>query len=126
MLPSGRKDRLLRYKYIHIWSSQEELRVKSTDPAVLEYLIRASKSKYWDGEFERYQDVSEQPHIFRIKGLETGEEEENDDQGEKKNIYLGLAWWMFRMLCDLGWEPMETGEYWYKLKYEETFSKLDL
>jgi len=110
MLPVGKKT--IRYKYIHIWASVDELRVKSTDPDTLERIVRAigksNQEAFKDIEIERHQDISNIPHAIRIKGM-------NDEAG-----YRRLAWWMFRALCDTGWEPMETGEKAYKLKFKET------
>lgn len=115
MLPVGNKT--TRYKYIHIWASKDELRAKCTDPETLEMIIRAiDKSKqnenFKDIEIERHQDISKITHVISIKGMK----EEGD--------YRRLAWWMFRALCDKGWEPMETGERAYKLKFRETFDPL--
>jgi len=111
MLPSGKKN--IRYKYIHIWAAKDELRAKSTDPETLEMVIRAvEKSKHVEKfkeiESERRQDISNITHVISIKGF--------DDEGD----YRSLAWWMFRALCNKGWEPMETTEKAYKLKAMET------
>ncbi|MBC8507343.1 MAG: hypothetical protein H8D34_20970 [Chloroflexi bacterium] len=112
MLPAG--DKPIRYKYIYIWSSKDELRAKCTDPATLEMIIRAiGKSKHHEAfkdiEIERRQDISKITHVINIKGMQ----EEGD--------YRSLAWWMFRALCDKGWEPMETGKMSYKLKSKEAY-----
>jgi len=117
MLPAGNK--AIRYKYIHIWSSKDELRAKCTDPGTLEMIIRAiDKSRhdeaFRDIEIERRQDISKITHVISIKGLK--------DEGE----YRRLTWWMFRALCDKGWEPMETGERAYKLKLRETYKNMNI
>ena len=117
MQPAGTKT--FRYKYIHIWSAKEELRVKCTDPSTLDMIIRAiNKSRhdeaFKDIEIESHQDISKITHVISIKGMK--EEQE----------YHRLAWWMFRALCDQGWEPLETGKMSYKLKYRETYDNLNL
>ena len=115
MLPSGKKNK--RYKYIHIWAAKDELRAKSTDPDTLEMVIRAVEKsrhveKFREIEIERKQDISGITHVIQITGFK--------DPGD----YRRLAWWMFRALCNKGWEPMETTENAYKLKLLETVSPL--
>jgi len=113
MFPSG--EQVIRYKYIHIWSSSDELRVKCTDSKTLESTIRAiNKSKkkgHFEGViFERNQDITGHFHVLSIKGME-----------EEKG-YRRLAWWLFSSLCNVGWEPMETSERSYKMKFVESSS----
>jgi len=113
------KEQFTRFKYIHIWPSKDELRAKCTDPATLEMIVRAiDKSRHHEAfkdiAIERRQDISKITHVIIIKGLKEDED------------YRRLAWWMFRALCDKGWEPMETGERTYKLKFKEAFERMDL
>ena len=115
MLPAGKKS--VRYKYIHIWAAKDELRAKSTDPDTLEMVIRAvEKSKHVEKfreiEIERHQDISGITHVISISGFK--------DVAD----YRRLAWWMFRALCNKGWEPMETTDKAYKLKAMETINPL--
>ena len=80
-----------------------------TDPVVLESIVRAvGKATLTNQALEtvkitRHRDIADQLH-----GLTFTEVEEPE--------YRRLAWWMFRALCDQGWEPMETGELSFKLK----------
>jgi len=90
--------------YIHIWSSPGEIRVQCTDPQTIRVLIRAIKKTFHDVKFETREDLTGQIYAVRITGLEPEER------------FQKLAWWLFKMLCDKGWEPMETGDHWYKLK----------
>ncbi len=110
MLPNA--NRSIRYKYIHIWSSHDEMRAKCTDPETLELAVRAINYSVENGtlkkvEIQRHCDISDILHGIQISGL--------DDDDE----YRRLAWWLFRALCDKGWEPMETSERAYKLKFKE-------
>jgi hypothetical protein len=124
MLPSGQQIRYARFKYIHIWASDQALKVKATDPTILVKFIRAIQKTYPQAEFERHSDINDQFHAFRLRDLNVDSAQGGDsDGGGGKNVYLGLAWWMFRVLCDRGWEPMETGSQWYKLKYQEVVSE---
>lgn len=112
------EEQAIRYKYIHIWSSADELRAKCTDSKTLESAIKAvnrSKKKgHFEGViFERNQDITGNFHVLSIKGME--------DEGG----YRRLAWWLFSSLCDIGWEPMETSERSYKLKLKETYSRIE-
>ena len=97
-----------RYKYIHIWSSDEEVRVKCTDSLTIERVIRAIETTYNELEIENHEDLTEQVHFIKIKGL------------NPKERHHQIGWWMFKVLLDEGWEPMDTGERWYKLKFLET------
>lgn len=111
MLPSGAN--IVRYKYIHIWASSDTLKAKCTDPDTLEMVIRAinrsvQNNKLKKVEIERHTDISDIVHVLQIT--------EMDDEDE----YRRLAWWMFRALCDQGWEPMETSERVYKLKFRDS------
>ena len=111
MLPSGVN--AIRYKYIHIWASQDELKAKCTDPETLEMVIRAINrsvrhQKLKKVDIARHADISDIVHVIQITAM--------DDEGE----YRRLAWWMFRALCDQGWEPMETSERAYKLKFKDS------
>ncbi len=93
-----------RYKYIHIWSSKDEIRVQCTDPQTIQVLIRAIDRTYPDSITETRKDLTDQIYIVKITGLEP------EDQHQK------IAWWLFKMQCERGWEPMETGDHWYKMK----------
>ena len=97
-----------RYKYLHIWSSEEEVRVKCTDQLTIERVIRAIETTYSDLEIENHEDLTEQVHFIKIKGFNPRERHHQ------------IGWWMFKVLLDEGWEPIDTGEHWYKLKYLET------
>jgi hypothetical protein len=92
------------YKYIHIWSSSDEIRVQCTDSQTIQVLIRAIKRTYPDSHIESRDDLTDQVYIVKISGLEP---EDRHNQ---------IAWWLFKMLCEQGWEPMETGDHWYKMK----------
>jgi hypothetical protein len=93
-----------RYKYIHIWSSSDEIRVQCTHPQTIQVLIRAIQRTYPDSYLETREDLTSQVYIVKISELEP------EDRHQK------LAWWLFKMMCERGWEPMETGENWYKMK----------
>ena len=101
-----------RYKYIHIWTSEDEVRVKCTDPATLEAVVSAiAKSAERDPNFARLEvkhhwDITGYLNVLSIKGFSEAE------------MYPRLAWWLFRALCDKGWQPMVTAEHTYKLIYE--------
>ena len=115
MLPTG--DHTLRFKYIHIWSSASELRAKCTDSKTLESIIRAINKSKKKGHFvgviyERHDDITGKFHVLSIQGLE-------DEKG-----YRRLGWWLFSALCEKGWEPMETSERSYKMKYRHAFNQL--
>lgn len=112
-------EHVVRFKYIHIWSSSDELRAKCTDSKTLESAIKAinrSKKKgHFEGVvFERNKDITGRFHVLSIKGME-------DEAG-----YRRLAWWLFSSLCDIGWEPMETSDRSYKMKFKEVFARIDL
>jgi hypothetical protein len=112
-------DRTVRYLYIHIWSSGEEVRAKCTNPATLESIIRAvnrnrDREEFKDIEIKHHQDISGYLHVISIKGF--------DDETQ----YPRLAWWMFRALCDKGWEPMSTGQSAYKMKRRETLEDMNV
>ncbi len=107
----------LRYIFIHIWSSKDEMRVKCTDSDTLEMVIRAigrsqHKEEFKEIDIDRHHDISKITHVISVKGMP----EEGD--------YKSLAWWLFRALCDQGWEPMETRENSYKLKFKETLARI--
>lgn len=119
MLPSGQQIRYVRFRYIHIWASEQELKAKATDPTILDKIIRAILKSYPQAEFETYRDINDQFHAFRMRVPKSEADQEGEKSDAERNIYLGLAWWMFRVLCDRGWEPMETGSQTYKLKYQE-------
>jgi hypothetical protein len=122
MLPSGQQIRYVRFRYIHIWASEQELKAKSTDPAILEKIIQAILKSYPKAEFETHRDINGQFHAFRMRVPETETDQEGEKSASQRNIYLGLAWWMFRILCDRGWEPMETSPHTYKLKYQQVIN----
>ncbi len=105
--------KLVRCKYVHIWSSEEEVRVKCTDPGTLEAAILAIRrsgekdSNFAQLQIERHKDISGLLNVISIKGF------------PEASDYPRLAWWLFRALCDKGWEPMYTGERTYKLIFRE-------
>lgn len=106
--PQGRVHvRIVRYRYLHVFASEESVKAKSTDPETLERICRAINKANLKGEIVRHHDIAQQLHGICVQGLDA-----------EKNYRL--AWWMFRTACDEGWEPMETGEHMYKLKYQET------
>jgi len=104
---SPQQGTLTRYKYIHIWSSTEEIRVQCTDQQTIQVLIRSIQRTYPDAITENREDLTDQIYIVKIAGLVP------NDRHQK------LAWWLFKMLCERGWEPMQTGEHWYKMKTYE-------
>ena len=93
------------YKYMHIWSSNDEIRVQCTDPQTWQILIRTIEVNYTDCQIDTRKDLADQVYVVKISALEL----------DKR--HTGIAWWLFKMMCDLGWEPMATGENWYKMKY---------
>lgn len=98
-------DKGKRFLYIHIWASDAEIRVQCTDPVTLNVLIRTLEKNYADCRIETRNDLSEELYIVKISAMEL------------ENRHQKIAWWLFKMLCERGWEPMETGEHWYKMKY---------
>jgi hypothetical protein len=108
---SNRQEVIKRFKYIHIWSSIDEIRVQCTDPQTIQVLIRAIQRTYPDSQIETREDLTHQVFIVKVTALEP------EDQHQK------IAWWLFKMMCERGWEPMETGEHWYKMRNLELISK---
>lgn len=100
--PSSRGGK--HYKYIHIWSSRDEIRVQCTDPQTIQVLIRAIQRTYPDSHIGSKNDLTDHIYIVKIAGL------------EPEDRHHQIAWWLFKMLCERGWEPMETGDHWYKMK----------
>lgn len=100
-----------RFRYMHIWASKNEIRVQCTDPQTIQVLIRAIQRTYPDSITETREDLNHQVYIVKITELEP------EDRHQK------ISWWLFKMLCERGWEPMETGEHWYKMKYSETVKR---
>jgi len=96
-----------QFKYIHIWASNDEIRVQCTDPQTLQVLRKVIERMYPDCQADTREDLTDQVNIVKFSGLEPVE-------GHQK-----IAWWLFKMMCEQGWEPMETGEHWYKLKFAE-------
>jgi len=96
-----------RFLYIHIWASDDEIRVQSTDPLSLQVLIRTIEMNYSDCQIDTRKDLSEDLYIVKISALEL------------KDRHQMIAWWLFKMLCERGWEPISTGENWYKLNFIE-------
>ncbi len=94
------------YGYIHIWASPGEIRVHCTDPQTIQVLIRAIRKTFREVKIESREDLTGQVYAVKMTGLEP------EEQHQK------LAWWLFKMMCSHGWEPMETGEHWYKMKRE--------
>jgi hypothetical protein len=92
------------YGYIHIWSSTGEIRVQCTDPQTIRVLTRAIKKTFRDIKPETREDLTGQVYVVKFTGLEPEEQ------------FQKLGWWLFKMLCSQGWEPMETGEHLYKMK----------
>jgi hypothetical protein len=93
--------------YIHIWASDDEIRVQSTDPVTLRVLIRTIENNYSDCNINTRNDLNDQVYIVKIIAMEL------------ENRHQKIAWWLFKMLCERGWEPMATGERWYKMKKVE-------
>jgi hypothetical protein len=100
-----------RFRYMHIWASKNEVRVQCTDPQTIQVLIRAIQRTYPDSLTETREDLTHQVYIVKITELEP------EDRHQK------ISWWLFKMLCERGWEPMETGEHWYKMKFSETVKR---
>lgn len=98
------RNRNIKYRYIHIWASLTEIRVQCTDPRTIHVLTRSIRKTFQDAQLETRDDLTDQVYIIKVSGLFP------EDQHQK------VAWWLFKMLCDLGWEPMETGDHWYKMK----------
>lgn len=96
-----------RFLYIHIWASDGEIRVQSSDPLTLQVLIRTIEMNYSDCQIDTKSDLSEEIYIVKISALEL------------KDRHQMIAWWLFKMLCERGWEPISTGENWYKLNFKE-------
>ena len=96
-----------RFKFILIWGSEEEARVKSTDPEIIERLIDSISRTYQDCEIDRKTDLADQVHFFSIKKMDPA------------TRHREICWWMFKILCERGWEPMEVKSNEYKLKYCE-------
>jgi hypothetical protein len=92
------------YRYIHIWASLEEIRVQCTDPQTIRVLIRAIKKAFNEIQVETKKDLTGQVYVVKLTGISP------DDHHQK------VAWWLFKMMCVRGWEPMETGDNWYKMK----------
>ena len=95
-----------RYLYIHIWASPGEIRVQCTNPQTIRVLIRSIKKAFLNAQIETKDDLTGQVYAVKVTGLLP---EENHQK---------VAWWLFKMMCNQGWEPMETGENWYKMKGE--------
>jgi len=93
-----------RYAYIHIWASNDEIRVHCTDPKTIRVLIRSVQQSYPDSKIDTRNDLADQ--VFSVKIQEINPEDR----------YKKIAWWLFKMMCEQGWEPMETGENMYKMK----------
>lgn len=102
-----------RFRYIHIWCSDEEARVKCTDQMTLEAVVTAivrsgeRSPVFATLDIQRFYDISGYLNLLVISGFEDGRD------------YARLAWWLFRALCDRGWQPLVTAEHTYKLVYEE-------
>jgi hypothetical protein len=73
----------------------------------LQVLVRAIERTYPDCQVETRVDLTGQVYIVKISGLDPAERHQK------------IAWWLFKMMCERGWEPMTTGERWYKMKYCE-------
>ena len=97
-----------RYAYIHIWASDEEIRVQCTDPHTIRVLIRTVQRFYPDSKIETRKDLADQ--VFNVKIQEI----------EKEGRFKKIAWWLFKMMCEQGWEPMDTGDNFYKMKSCQT------
>ena len=95
----------MKFLYIHIWASDEEIRVQCTDPPTLKVLVRHVKENFSDCRIENREDLREELYSIRIAAM----------QVEKR--HQKIAWWLFKFMCEHGWEPMMTGENWYKLLY---------
>lgn len=95
----------MQYIYIHIWASDKEIRIQCTDPKTINLLNKSVKENFEDSMIALRNDLDEEPYIARITAMEL------------RNRHQKIAWWLFKLLCEHGWEPMETGNHWYKLKY---------
>jgi hypothetical protein len=94
-----------QFKYIHIWASTNEIRVQCTDPQTLQILRKVIEKMYPDCQADTREDLANQVYIVKFSGLEPDE------------CHQKIAWWLFKMMCEQGWEPMETGDHWYKMKF---------
>ena len=102
----------LTFKYIHIWASKDEIRVQCTDPQTIRVLIRTVRKEYPDVEEETRTDLADDIYFVRFSDLEPG------------NQHRQIAWWLFKMLCGQGWEPLSTGDHWYKMTYRTRSTEL--
>lgn len=93
-----------RFAYIHIWASSEEIRVLCSDPKTIRVLIRSVQQSYPASKIDTRKDLADQVYSVKIQEI------------EPEDRYTKIAWWLFKMLCEQGWEPMETGENMYKMK----------
>jgi hypothetical protein len=66
--------------------------------------MRSIQRTFPDSIVDKREDLAGQVYAVKITELVP------EDQHHK------IAWWLFKMLCEQGWEPMETGEHWYKMK----------
>ena len=98
------------YKYTHIWWAEEEVRLFSTDPAIIMKFVDAIELTY-DCKFEYAEDLADQRYKVTITKMEP------EDRHQK------IAWWMFKMLCERGWEPMDVRGNEYRLKFCEVVEK---
>ncbi len=96
---------VLGYKFVHIWSTDDETRIKATDPKIIASLLQAIKQTYPACEFDTKTDLTEQIHFASITELEPLERHHQ------------IGWWMFKILCQRGWEPMEVTKRDFKLKF---------
>ncbi len=99
--------RVTRYKFIHLWNSNTEVRIKSTDTEILEKLLLSIKASYKNCEIKKEKDLTKQFHWASITKLES------------ESRYRDICWWMFKILCERGWEPMLAESNEYKLKFAE-------
>jgi hypothetical protein len=102
---------VMRFKYIHIWSTDDEARIKATDPQIIGSLLQAIEQTYPACEFDTDTDLTEQVHFASITNL------------DPKERHHQITWWMFKILCDRGWEPMEVSRRDYRLKLCEVVER---
>ena len=95
----------MRYYYIHLWASDEEIRVQCTDSKTITLLEKSINAKFEDCSVSLKNDLDEEPYVARIIAMPI------------KDRHQKIVWWLFKLLCNHGWDPIETGSHWFKMKF---------
>jgi len=95
----------MRYDYIHLWSSEEEIRVQCTDPKTITLLEKSIKARFEDCTVTLKNDLDEEPYGAKVVAAPI------------KDRHQRIVWWLFKLMCNHGWEPIATGNHWFKMKY---------